>query len=148
MNSVSTELLDAWIRLSTILKNKRYMVNLSFNEGVICHILYKELKDRNNRIGLSVKSLCEKTNLLKSQVHKIIIGLEEKKMVKRIKSEEDKRVVYVSLNENEIGIYKKEYNMVLKLIDNLVKNLGEEKSKSAAETFTLISDYVSTVQGR
>ena len=52
METVSEDFLDSWINLSTILRNKRYMVNLSFNEGVLCHILYKELTVQNNKKDL------------------------------------------------------------------------------------------------
>ena len=148
MDTVSEDFLDSWINLSTILRNKRYMVNLSFNEGVLCHILYKELTDRNNKRGLSVKEICNRTSLLKSQINKIINGLVDKGLAKRTKSKEDKRVIYISLNEDKIDIYKEEYNMVLKLIDKLVYSLGKDKARNATDIFNEISGYVSLLHRR
>ena len=144
MDTVSEDFLDSWINLSTILRNKRYMVNLSFNEGVLCHILYKELTDRNNKRGLSVKEICNRTSLLKSQINKIINGLVDKGLVKRTKSKEDKRVIYISLNEDKIDIYKEEMLPARIIVDmtDVMNDLYDKYNKSTnVNDFTIKLSY-------
>lgn len=146
MDKISEDFLDAWLKLSVILRNKRYMINLSFNEGIICHLLYKEsLKDKK---GIALKDICSKTKILKSQVNRLITGLENKKIINRNKSLEDKRVVLVSLSEYGEKVYKKEYSRIIKLVNGLVKKIGEEKTKTATDIFELVAENVEILHGR
>lgn len=147
MEKISEEFLDAWLKLSVILRNKRYMINLSFNEGIICHMLYKESLI-NCEKGVALKDICSKTHILKSQVNKLIKQLENKKIINRNKSADDKRVVLVKLSEYGENVYKNEYGRIIKLVNELVKKIGRDKSEAAAEIFELIADNVEIFNGR
>ena len=147
MEKISEEFLDAWLKLSVILRNKRYMINLSFNEGIICHLLYKESLTGSEK-GVALKDICSKTHILKSQVNKLIKQLEGKNIIRRNKSLKDKRLVLVSLSEYGEKVYKNEYARIIKLVNELVKRIGEEKAKAATDIFELIANNVEIFNGR
>lgn len=147
MEKISKDFLDAWLKLSVILRNKRYMINLSFNEGIICHLLYKESLI-NSEKGVALKDICLKTHILKSQVNKLIKQLESKNIIKRNKSLKDKRLVLVSLSEYGEKVYKNEYGRIIKLVNELVKKIGEDKAKTATDIFELIANNVEIFNGR
>ena len=147
MSFLAENFLDAWINFSTVLKNNRYMINMSFNEGLICHILYKEKNLNGNILGLPIKDICSKTNMLKSQVNKVINGMERKNIILKNKINEDRRLVFISLSENGLKVYQKEYRIVLENIKRLVNVLGKEKAKSAINIFYEITRDVELLNG-
>ncbi len=47
---MNEELLEAWLRLSTILCNDRIVSEMPYNEALICNILHRRQRlDKNNR---------------------------------------------------------------------------------------------------
>ena len=98
MSELNEKLLRAWLKMSTSVVNNRVVTELSFNEALICNILFREqLVNQNLRV--TATELCNKTKMLKSQMNKVLVSLENQNMIERFPAPEDKRKAYFSLAE-------------------------------------------------
>lgn len=77
-------------------------------------------------------------------MNRTLNNLEEKGLIVRKRSEEDKRSVYVMFNEENISYYEKGHEEVLEVVDEIVnkieKRIGSEKTKEIVDVFNVISD--------
>lgn len=135
---MNEELLEAWLRLSTILCNDRIVSEMPYNEALICNILY-----RRQMLGKGVKTtatdLCRQTKMLKSQMNRTLQNMEDKNVITRQRSDADKRQVFIYLNPESTS-FREQHSKSLQLIDMLAKKAGPEKSRAAMELFTFIAD--------
>ena len=46
MDTISEELLSAWLRLSSVINNQRLVTGLSFNHALVCNLLARARRDR------------------------------------------------------------------------------------------------------
>lgn len=139
MEQLNEELLNAWLRLSVTICNKRLVSGMPYNEAIVCNLLYHQ---RNNCPGqyLTATDLCERTNMLKSLMNRTINHLEKKGLVERKRSDKDKRQIYVCLNENNIEIYEKEHAEVMKTVQKIIDKIGVESIDDIIKMFQNISD--------
>lgn len=120
-------LLEAWLRLSLKLRGNRFVEGLSFNETVICGILYRSCQMGVEAV--TATDLMGVTKLLKSQLNGILKSLEEKGLILRTRSEKDKRVVYIRLASNAPNEYLAEHERVMdEVVSPIYEALGEEKA--------------------
>ena len=90
--SLEEKLLDAWLDVSAVIRNDRFVNGLTFNETFICNLLLRQ-KRKDPSVYLTAADLCEMTGILKSQMNRCLTSLEKKGMIERIRSEEDKRKI-------------------------------------------------------
>ena len=134
MSNLNEQILDAWIQLTTVIDNNRIVSEMPLNEALICRIL-SERGEKN----ITATYLCELTKMQKSQMNRTLTSMEEKGWIERKRSEEDKRQIFVTLNEEQSAFYREQYEHVLKVVEKLIACIGEEKATQALELFTLIS---------
>ena len=134
MNELNEQILDAWIQLTTVIDNNRIVSEMPLNEALICRIL-SERGEKN----ITATYLCELTKMQKSQMNRTLTSMEEKGWIERKRSEEDKRQIFVTLNEEQSAFYREQHEHVLKVVEKLIACIGEEKATQALELFTLIS---------
>ncbi|MBR4606702.1 MAG: MarR family transcriptional regulator [Lachnospiraceae bacterium] len=107
-NHISEELMEdllgAWMAMSIGIKGNRILKALSFNEMVICRLLYRAGQEGRE---ITATDLCHETRLLKSQVNKVLSDLEEKGLLYRHRDSADKRRVFLKMTEEQKGIYLK-----------------------------------------
>lgn len=139
MSDLNERLLDAWLSLSSTVSNERIVCYMPFNEAFICHLLYNQLKLDPNQY-LTATELCEKTRMLKSQMNKILNGLEKKGLIQKMRSSLDKRVVFIVLCQDQLEIYQNEHTHIIGLIDDLIEKLGIEEANQVLQTFHKVSD--------
>ena len=72
-------------------------------------------------------------------MNRTLTSMEEKGWIERKRSEEDKRQIFVTLNEEQSAFYREQHEHVLKVVEKLIACIGEEKATQALELFTLIS---------
>lgn len=132
METLSEQLLEAWLDISAIIRNDRIVNGLTFNETFICNILLRQ-KKRDASTFLTAVDLCASTGILKSQMNRCLTSLEEKGLIERIRSEEDKRKIYIKFLEENGGLYEKEHQHSLKIPDKLIQEMGEEKVEQMIE---------------
>lgn len=125
MEQLSEELIRIWLRMSGVLKNNRLISSMTFNEIFVCNILYHQKK--TNSALLTATDVGLKMKLLKSQMNKVLNSLEKQAIIRRLRSNEDKRKIYLELVDENISIYLDEHQRVLNMLEQLILDLGEEK---------------------
>lgn len=120
-------LLGAWLKISTAINNSRLVSEMSYNESLICNILYRNATEDPEHF-LTATDLCNETKILKSQMNRILSQLEEKNLITRNRSSQDKRKVYVQLTTEQSNAYLKQHAQILELLDDIIEKLGEEKT--------------------
>lgn len=138
MEALNERLLDSWLRLSTSVVNSRIVSILPYNEALVCNVIYKNMIGGNE--PLTATELCDRTNMLKSQMNRTLNLLEEKEMIKRVRSDADKRRVFVHFNPEKTDVYIEMHAKTLQFIDGIIADLGVERTKETALTLTRIAD--------
>ena len=133
-------LLSAWLRLSTGVRNDRLVQSMSFNEICVCNILY-----RSSNKEITASDICDKTGMLKSQVNKVLTDMENSGMISRISSREDKRKTLLMLTKQGEVKYLKEHENVMLIFNSLEKSMGAEKLKVSTEIFNELADAMSEI---
>ena len=142
MESLSEQLLESWLDISAIIRNDRIVNGLTFNETFICNILLRQ-KKKNDKIYLTAMDLCASTGILKSQMNRCLTSLEEKGLIERIRSEEDKRKVYIKFREENSRLYEEEHQHSLKIPNKLIQRMGEEKIE---QIIGLLDEIIDTIK--
>lgn len=134
---VEEALLEAWMEMALHIRGNRLVDGLSFNETVICSMLY-----RNQMLGktlLTATDLGKRTGLLKSQLNKVLSAMEYKGLIARKRDEKDKRKVYLMLCEEKQSVYLNEHEKVMEIVHQICSSMGEEK---AGMLSTLLTEAV------
>ncbi len=133
-------LLAAWMEMALNIRGNRIVDGLSFNEIVICSLLY-----RNRKFGdvqLTATDIGEYTRLLKSQLNKVLTGMEEKGLITRTRSKQDKRKVFVALREENLYIYLDAHEKVMELVHEICEELGAEQTELLTKLLIKVVDTV------
>lgn len=131
-------LLSAWLTLSSTLWNERVVKGMTFNEAFICNLLTHQRLETPDA-PLTATDLCERTRLLKSQMNKLLSEMEKKEYIQRLRSDKDKRQIFIHLTPAGEEAYAQEHTGITAILRALVTELGEEKALRAAETVDEIS---------
>ena len=137
---VEEALLGAWMDMALHIRGNRLVTTLSFNEIVVCSMLYRSMISGDGM--LTATDLGGKTKLLKSQLNKVLTVMEEKGLIERIRSEKDKRKVFLKLREERLTVYLEEHEKVMEIVHQVCMALGEEKTKTLT---TLLAEAVAVV---
>ncbi len=142
---LNERLLDSWLRLSTTIMNPRVVSSMSYNESLVCNVLYRQ--HCNGGPQLTATDLCNETKILKSQMNRILTSLEDREIIKKTRSSSDKRLIYLTLNEDNLDVYLEQHARILELLDNIMKRLGTEKTVQVIEMFDEISTIADSMLG-
>lgn len=124
--ALNEQLLATWLGLSAVLRNDRFMRELSFNEAFICGLTERQRQDNPAHPFLAMGELCRQTRMLKSQVHRVISGMEQKGLATRHRAPHDKRVVYVGMTDRCRALYAREHARILTIVDYIINDLGTD----------------------
>lgn len=142
MTEMHELLLNAWLRLSTSINNARLVSDMTYNESLICNILYNHSKSEDNST-ITATDLCNMTNILKSQMNRTLNQLEKKNMITRERSTTDKRQIIITMNLEQCHTYENQHLKILKILDAVIDQLGVEKTQQTIDTLNQISDIAS-----
>lgn len=145
---LTERLLDAWLHLSMDLWNERFVSTLSYNESLVCHLLYRKKVECPEMPYMTLMQLSKVTGILKSQMNKTLTSLEEKDCIERIRSEEDKRVVYISLRDDNLNLYRTQHDDICKVVNKVIQRLGVDRSEEAICIFNDIGAQISEILGK
>ena len=137
-------LLGAWLKLSTAINNSRLVSEMSYNESLICNILYRNITEFPDK-ALTATDLCNETKILKSQMNRILAQLEGKKLITRKRSDQDKRKVFISLTTEQSNAYLKQHEQILQLLDDIIDKLGEEQTQEIIHALNGISNVAEEI---
>ena len=141
-------LLDAWLRLSSVVSNNRLVSGLSFNEAFVLNLLYKQYMSKEEK-KLTATDLCRQTNTLKSQMNAILTSLEKKQMILRRRSMEDRRQIEVEINPESLDIFMECHERSLKLVEGVLDRVGETEGQQAVAMLNkLAAGFEAMVQGK
>lgn len=144
MEDINEKILDAWLRISTVINNERLVSDMTYNESLVCNILYRSQKE-NPDINITATDLCNKTRMLKSQMNRTLNNLEKRGIIIRERSDIDKRQVFIKLNEKTTDTYMSQHAKILELVDSLIERFGKEKAMEIVNVLNLISDMAEEV---
>lgn len=145
MKAINEALLGAWLHLSTNVVNHRMVSELSYNEALICNILFRETRN-NPQHPLTATDLCRETKMLKSQMNRTLGQLEARGLIHRERSTEDKRCILVFMNPEQLDTYHAVHQKILNLVDGVVAEIGEAKAKLITDLMEEISAVVDQLQ--
>ena len=139
MNTRGESLLNAWLRLSTSVINPRLVSEMSYNESLICNILYTNYR-KNPEKKLTATDLCQETKMLKSQMNRTLNQLEKKGIIQKERSEQDKRQIWISFNLENANVYQAQHERILKLVDSIIQQVGQEQTDEAIRLINTLAD--------
>ena len=116
---LNEELLAAWLQLTNTIDNQRLTAGLPFNEALVCGLLSGGCR--------TASDLCAETHILKSQMTAIIHSLEAKGILRRQRSQQDRRRIELHLLPEGTARYADGHRQALALVDRLIEAMGEEK---------------------
>lgn len=137
-------LLGAWLRLSISINNSRVVSEMSYNESLICNILYRNSLEENEQ-NLTATDLCKETRILKSQMNRILTQLEKKNLILRERCSDDKRKVFVRLTSDQSNAYLSQHAQILELLDVIIEKLGKDQTNDVIRALNGISDVADEV---
>lgn len=144
MEHLNESLLAAWLRLSTSINNSRVVSELTYNESLVCNLLYQNSISGNEQ-QMTATDLCQKTKILKSQMNRTLNHLEEIGIISRERSSQDKRRVFISLNKVQASKYEIQHEKILTLLDSIIEKLGDEKVFQTIDVLNTISNIADEV---
>lgn len=115
------DLLFAWLSLSNTICNERLVSDMPFNEALICNLL-----DRNGGDGMYAAQLCAQTGMLKSQMNRTLNSMEQKNLIRRERSQTDRRQVRVFLTQN--SLYENQHRKSIELVKKIIEQYGKERA--------------------
>ena len=136
-SSLPEQMLDAYLGLCTCLWNRRITSNMSFNEALVCYFIRKAQDQGPSHV--TATWLCEQTQIAKSQMNRILNGLENLGILRRSRSGADKRQVFLSLNPEKQGLFEQEHRSNVKLVQRLQAKFGIQRSETLTQ---LLGDFV------
>ena len=111
------------------------VINLKINENIrntfkdsgltMPQMMVIRILSKHNQMKLS--EISNKMNLANSTVSGIIDRLEKIDVVKRVRSKEDKRVVYVELSSKAKELHEGFHNLMNEYLEDIIRDANEEQ---------------------
>jgi len=120
------ELLSAWLKLTSTLRNTRLVKTLTFNETHVMGILLRHTQDE----PMTATDLIRQTRLLKSQMNKLLTSLENRGFITRLRSDMDKRLIHIRLTSEGQAAYMEEHRDIESLLAMLITRFGPERTQA------------------
>ena len=130
---INEKILSAWLKMILAVDSERVVSELSYNESIICNVLYS-----NPDKEMTATELCTITKMQKSLMNRTLNSLEVKKLIKKERSEKDKREIVIQLVDNPNSLFMKQHTSTLEYVDKIIKHLGE-KSEEVINIFETIA---------
>jgi len=125
MVSREESLLEAWVSLSSILKNNRITKGLMYNESIVMLLAYRKYQKSESK-KISIKEIIHITNMQKSLANRTVNALIDKNLLERCEGEKDKRVQYVRCVKENLETFLMVHQESLEIVRDIVSIIGEE----------------------
>lgn len=139
--ALQEELLQSWIDMSLLIRGNRLVSGFSFNEIIVCRILYLRMQQGGEPV--TATELCTRMSLLKSQINKVLTSMESSGLIERVRSENDRRRMEIRLCEKGLKAYEEEHERILQIACHVHARLGEQRSR---ELSRMMNDMVEAVR--
>lgn len=141
-NYAGERLLDCWLKLTSTLWNTRLVSSMTFNEA---HILGILAASEETGLRVTATDLIARTQLLKSQMNRILTQLEKAGFILRSRDEEDKRRIIIALTPAGEEAYRAQHGEIEAILQKLVERLGEERTLTAVREINNITEIIAEV---
>lgn len=121
---IREELLEAWIELSSLIWSNRILKELTYHEATIL----RELKKRDGK-PINATELSKKSGMKKPQMHRILRSMEDRGLIRREINPKDRRSQHIWMNPVASEYYQRDHVRVLALLEKVVAEAGEERTK-------------------
>ena len=143
---IGEALLDAWVDASVSIINERIVTLLTYKESLVCRELKRAGAVLGGSVaGLTATELCQATRMVKSQMNHILTSLEEKRVVVRNRSEQDKRRIEVLLDASPDGIYQRQHDQLIDLVDRMAEKMGTERAWETTHDLSVLAEAADQV---
>ena len=141
MENLNERVLSAWLTMSSVVNNERLVSSIPFNEAHVCNLLYRQrLEDPS--VYLTATELCAQTRMLKSQMNKVLVSLENQNMIERFPAKDDKRKAYIRLVEENLHKFEAVHARSISLVDHAIEHLGTKDSELLVDLFLRVANFV------
>ena len=130
---INEKILSSWLKMILAVDSERVVSELSYNESIICNVLYSNLDKE-----MTATELCTITKMQKSLMNRTLNSLELKQLIKKERSEKDKREIVIQLVDNPNSLFMKQHTSTLAYVDKIIEHLGE-KSEEIINIFETIA---------
>ena len=134
MQGVNEKVLTSWLKMILSVDGEHLVSQLPYNEAVVCNLLLD-----NPEKQMTATDLCGITKMQKSLMNRTLTSLESKKLIERIRSNEDKRLVLVKLVNDVNNIFMEQHEKTLKYVDKIVNRIGKDKVDEVITLFDSIT---------
>lgn len=145
---LSEELLEVWLRLTSVIDNHRVAASyasgedrLSFNEAMVCGLLAREGDG-----ALTASELCRRTCILKSQMNAILRSLERRGLIACRQDRTDRRRVALRLLPEGVALYRESHRQSIAIVDRLIGELGEDGARTLLPLLRRTADIFEHIQ--
>lgn len=123
------ELVSAWIGLNGLLKDSRVTREMTYNEAVVMKLVYDQY--RADGVGrTAVKTIVQRTNMLKSLVNRTVNALCQKGYLVKERGEEDARSLFVRPVEERLGDFLRVHETSLDLARQIIRVIGQRDAEA------------------
>lgn len=136
-------MLAAWLRVTTSVSQVHQLRDLRYNEALICNILMKNEIEHPGR-RLTATDLCRESHILKSQMNRTLQCMEERGIIERQRSTEDRRRVYTRLRPDSV-IYERQHDQVLDTVGAIAARVGVDNVDQIVDMLNAISEAAEEV---
>ena len=139
------ELLDAWVDISISVINERLVTLLTYKEALVCNVLRRAGSVvGGTAAGLTATELCRATSMVKSQMNGVLTSLEEKRVIRRTRSTQDRRRIEVLLDDGPEGLYRRQHEMLVELVGRISERLGPDATAETVEVLNALAGAATT----
>ncbi|MCI8676113.1 MarR family transcriptional regulator [Olsenella sp. KGMB02461] len=136
-------MLAAWLRVTASVAQVQQFQELRYNEAVICNILMKnEVENPGHK--LTATDLCNESHMLKSQMNRTLSSMEAKGIIKRERSDVDRRRVFTTLRPGS-NIYERQHAKILDIVGAVAERVGEDDADKIVAMLNAISEAAEQV---
>lgn len=138
-NEKSYELAQGLTKLFSLMKPKKIMKDVNPTQMMVIMSIAYICKDK----GYATPSMIsEELGLSKSALTAILNSLEEKNLIERQLSKEDRRMIMLKLTDKSVALHVEYHGKVNSSILNLANYLGEEDTEKFIQLISKANNYL------
>ncbi len=109
--------------------------DLSHGEFFMLKVIEKSRKQKERSVeqGVKISDLSAVMHMSKPGISQMLKSLENKKMIRRVMAQDDRRVIYVVITELGYEMMEKASQLFQYYTDQILKQFGEENTKKLIE---------------
>lgn len=134
----SEDLLYSWLRFNLAIRTERVLKGFPFREVLVYSCLHRLRRDDPTR-QVSATEPCDLLGIKKPQMATLLARMEEKGLIDRVRSDQDRRVVHVLLTGASLPLYEEEHRRVMEVVDTIASRYGVDRLGEVIRMFDELS---------